>query len=73
MHEIISREELKKLIEREREYILIDVRLPKELQYGMIPTAHNIPLPELDEALDLPNKTFEQRYHFTKPTKTRPW
>ena len=69
MDTIVIREQLKWLIERKEKYILIDVRQKEELAYGMIPTAHNIPLQEFEEAWDLAPETFEQRYNFKKPSK----
>jgi rhodanese-related sulfurtransferase len=35
----------------------------------MIPTAKNIPLPEFEEALELPEKDFEKKYGFPKMKK----
>ena len=65
----ISRDELKHLIESKSNYILIDVRNKNELVYGMIPTAHHIPLLEIKEALNMSEPDFEEKYHFKKPTK----
>ncbi|MBI5798085.1 rhodanese-like domain-containing protein [Candidatus Woesearchaeota archaeon] len=67
--QIISREELKKAIDHKENYVLIDVRQPEELSYGIIPTAHNIPLPELPAALSMDETSFEKKYHFKKPAK----
>ena len=62
---IISREDLKKMIDSGEAYILIDVREPYELEkYGSIPTSHNIPLDELSQALELPEEEFERQYGF---------
>ena len=48
----ISAKELKELIDKKKEYALIDVREPYEgKEYGSIPTAINIPLEELKEKL----------------------
>jgi rhodanese-related sulfurtransferase len=47
--------------------IIIDVRNPEELQGGVIPTAHNIPLSALSTALGLSSAEFSQRYGFNKP------
>ncbi len=69
MVQIISREELKHLIDAKREYTLIDVRQPEELSYGLIPTAHNVPLPELNEALASSPDQFFAKYKFPKPQK----
>ena len=51
MVDIISTEELKELIDSNAEFVLIDVREPAELNYGMIPTAVNIPLGNIREGL----------------------
>ena len=47
---IIKLNELKGLIESKKDYILVDVRNKDELQNGMIPTASNVPLPEVEHA-----------------------
>ncbi|XP_068202708.1 rhodanese domain-containing protein CG4456-like [Palaemon carinicauda] len=47
---------------------IIDVRNPGELESeGHIPGAHNIPLPELEEALKLDKEGFSAKYGFEKP------
>ncbi|XP_066954467.1 rhodanese domain-containing protein CG4456-like [Macrobrachium rosenbergii] len=47
---------------------IIDVRNPGELESeGHIPGAHNIPMPELEEALKLDNESFSAKYGFGKP------
>ncbi len=66
---IITLSELKRLIDTHGNYVLIDVREPAELNFGMIPTAKNIPLGELEEALSLPPAEFENKYHFSHPKK----
>ncbi len=68
---IISTEELKKLIDEKKNFVLIDVRRDDELHYGMIPTARHIPLHEIEEAFDLSEKGFREKYGFTKPTKKK--
>ncbi len=67
--EIITRDALKALIDAKEEYVLIDVREKEELSYGMLPTAHNIPLHELEYALDLVPEDFQKKYRFKKPEK----
>lgn len=67
MNHTITTSELKELINNQAEFMLIDVRNKDELGYGMIPTAHNIPLPEFEQALELDEKTFEEKYGFSKP------
>lgn len=66
---IISRNELKSLIDKKENYVLIDVRNPEELQHGMIPTARNIPLQEIEHAFDLSDEEFNSKYSFVKPKK----
>ena len=57
MATIISRNELKvKIDERLSNYVLVDVREKDELKFGMIPTAINIPLDELESKLSDSNK-----------------
>ena len=51
MVEIISTEELKKLIDEKGDYVLIDVRESEELDNGMIPTAQHIPLGNVIDGL----------------------
>ena len=58
----ITLDELKHLI---GDCVLIDVREPHELVYGMIPTAHNIPLGEVPEALSMSPEAFQQKYGFS--------
>ncbi|HIH14974.1 MAG TPA: rhodanese-like domain-containing protein [Nanoarchaeota archaeon] len=67
--QIISREELKRLIDSKAEYVLIDVREKEELSYGMIPTAQNIPLHDLEETFALSEQAFQEKYGFAKPKK----
>ncbi|MSR85881.1 sulfurtransferase [Candidatus Woesearchaeota archaeon] len=67
--EVISRDEVKKLIDTKGSYTLIDVREKEELSYGMIPTAHNVPLHEMELALELVPEDFQKKYGFKKPQK----
>ena len=69
MVEIITIDELSKLIHPKQKYILLDVRNKDELVHGMIPTAINLPLPELELALKLSEKDFKKTYNFNKFTK----
>ncbi|XP_043649289.1 rhodanese domain-containing protein CG4456 isoform X2 [Drosophila teissieri] len=49
---------------------LIDVRRKEELQQtGFIPASINIPLDELDKALNLDGAAFKNKYGRTKPEK----
>lgn len=60
----IARDELKQLIDRNGQYVLIDVREKAELEHGMIPTANHVPLSEFTEALDLSPEEFKKKYGF---------
>ena len=51
---IITRAELKSLIDSKADYILVDVREAEELEHGMIPTAKHIPLAQIPDALEYP-------------------
>ncbi len=66
---IISTEELQEQIKESGDYVLIDVRRKEELEHGMIPTAHNIPLDEIQEAFALDDASFQEKYNFQKPKK----
>lgn len=67
---VISTDELKNLIDSQSEkYTLIDVRERDELQHGMIPTAGNVPLSELHEALNMSAEDFKSHYGFDLPSK----
>jgi len=63
---VITTNELKELIESKGSYILVDVRNKEELENGMIPTANNVPLPEIENALDLSPDEFQEKYNFPK-------
>src|SRR3989338_8258982 len=66
---VVKRDELKRLIDKKKDYVLIDVREKDELEYGMIPTAKNIPLEEISDSLDMNEKDFKKKYGFQKPKK----
>jgi len=68
---IIETQELKQLIESKEAYVLIDIRYEPELSYGMIPTAHHIPLPEIGEALQLSSSAFTKKYGFSVDKKVK--
>jgi len=67
---VISLEDLQQLIKSKADYILIDVREKDELVHGMIPTAHHLPLGEVEAAFDLSDNEFKEKYKFDKPSKT---
>ncbi|XP_068107641.1 thiosulfate:glutathione sulfurtransferase-like [Hyperolius riggenbachi] len=63
---VITYDELKKLI-ASGSCRLFDVRNPDELQNGKIPTAVNIPVTEVEKALNLDPAAFKQKYNVDKP------
>jgi len=62
----INLDELKELIESKGDYVLIDVRNKDELEYGVIPTSKNVPLPQFEQALELNPDEFEKEFNFTQ-------
>jgi thiosulfate:glutathione sulfurtransferase len=69
---IINTAELKELIDSNNsDHSLIDVREKDELEYGIIPTAKNIPLGELKLALQMSEENFKSEYSFNKPNKNQ--
>jgi len=72
----IAFEELKELVEDES-VVLIDVRPRDYLEkYGKIPTSHNIPLKEVEEAFSgagLSEEEFETKYGFVRPLPWEPF
>jgi len=71
MTQTISYREVKRLVDSKgkSKYALIDVRREDEMQYGMIPTAVNIPMSELMEAFSLSDEEFNDQYGIKKPHK----
>lgn len=69
MAKTIKIKELKELIAKKKDYILIDVRNPDELVNGIIPTSKNIPLDELENALEMNPEKFRESYNFSKFSK----
>lgn len=69
----ISKSDLKSLIDQSdgARYTLVDVRSADETKGEMplLPTAHNIPLPEFMEAMELDEEQFEDCYSFKKPAR----
>ncbi|CAI9611595.1 unnamed protein product [Staurois parvus] len=63
---VISYDDLKKLINSGSVQIY-DVRNPEELQIGRIPTAVNIPVAEVEGALQMDAVAFKQKYNVEKP------
>lgn len=52
--------------------LLLDVREPNECAEGMIPTASNVPLTVLPEALKESPEAFKAAYGFSKPKEDDP-
>ncbi|XP_042883071.1 rhodanese domain-containing protein CG4456-like isoform X1 [Penaeus japonicus] len=51
------------------DHVVVDVRNRNEVEEnGQIPGAHCIPLPELEEAMDMDDDAFENKYGFSKPS-----
>ncbi|GJJ76563.1 thiosulfate:glutathione sulfurtransferase [Entomortierella parvispora] len=68
--EIVTFEEIDTLVRnKDKNVVLIDVREAGEVAQGVIPTSHHIPLANIQEALSLPDKEFEDRFGFHKPAK----
>ncbi|XP_048868083.1 thiosulfate:glutathione sulfurtransferase [Brienomyrus brachyistius] len=66
---VVSYEQLKTMLSS-HSIQLFDVRNPDEFQAGWIPDATNIPLGELEEALQLTPDLFRSRFHVVAPKKT---
>ncbi|EIW72610.1 hypothetical protein TREMEDRAFT_25914 [Tremella mesenterica DSM 1558] len=67
---IISYKELKPLTQQPTdEIIIIDVREPDEAALGMIPSAVNLPMSEIQKALDVKMNPgdFQRKFAFPKP------
>ncbi|XP_005806847.1 thiosulfate:glutathione sulfurtransferase-like [Xiphophorus maculatus] len=67
METIIKYEELKALIESNKDLVLIDVRSQGEVAGGRIPGAIHIPIHALDAALRLNPDDFKANYGIVKP------
>jgi len=77
---VITKIELRELITQAKtdtsvakEFVLLDVRRPEELQAtGTVDElARNVPVEEFEAALSLPDAAFSKRYGFPKPTKSQ--
>ncbi|KAK1790197.1 hypothetical protein P4O66_014125 [Electrophorus voltai] len=67
---VVTYEELKKLLVG-RSAIVIDVREPWELrEYGTIPGSINVPLAQVNSALQLKPEEFKEKYGGVKPLAT---
>lgn len=64
---VVTYDEVKDLPNKPKK-ILIDVREPDELkEFGKIPTSFNIPLGEVEKALQMPEDKFKTLYGHAKP------
>ncbi|XP_075704023.1 thiosulfate:glutathione sulfurtransferase-like [Rhinoderma darwinii] len=63
---IVSYQDLKKLISHGTPQIL-DVRTPEEVSGGKIPSAVNIPVTDIEDALKMDPDAFKQKYTVEKP------
>jgi rhodanese-related sulfurtransferase len=66
---IVNKCYIKELISKPSNAILIDVREKDEVAQGAIPTAKNISVQVLDQALVLEEQQFKRYFGFTKPKK----
>ncbi|KAM4586332.1 thiosulfate:glutathione sulfurtransferase-like [Fundulus diaphanus] len=65
----IKYEELKALLAKSGDLVLIDVRGDDEVRGGRIPGSIHIPLPMLDNALSMKPDEFKARYKVAKPAQ----
>ncbi|KAI9477886.1 MAG: Rhodanese-like domain-containing protein [Benjaminiella poitrasii] len=67
---IVDYNDIKFLTENEGENsYIIDVREPKEVIEGSIPTSKNVPLSQFKDAWSLSEEDFEKQFGFKKPQK----
>ncbi|KAK2849047.1 hypothetical protein Q5P01_008881 [Channa striata] len=69
---IISYAELKALVGKSKDLVLVDVRTKEEVDKGRIPGSVNIPLDTVDAALSLEPEKFKAKYGATKPALDAP-
>ncbi|XP_014863538.1 PREDICTED: thiosulfate sulfurtransferase/rhodanese-like domain-containing protein 1 isoform X2 [Poecilia mexicana] len=72
MGNTIKYEELKALIESNKDLVLIDVRSDGEVNGGRIPGAIHIPVHTLDAALSMNPDDFKAKYGVAKPALNAP-
>ncbi|XP_026212973.1 thiosulfate:glutathione sulfurtransferase-like [Anabas testudineus] len=68
----ISYEDLKALMGKSQDLILVDVRTKGEVDQGCIPGSVNIPLDTVQEAFKLDPESFNSKYGITKPPLDAP-
>ncbi|KAK2904224.1 hypothetical protein Q8A73_010881 [Channa argus] len=69
---IISYAELKALVEKSQDLVLIDVRTKEEVDKGRIPGSLHVPLDTVEAALLSEPKEFKAKYGVTKPALHAP-
>ncbi|XP_017289824.1 thiosulfate:glutathione sulfurtransferase-like [Kryptolebias marmoratus] len=68
----VSYNDLKGLVGKSPNLILIDVRTKEEVARGRIPGAAHIPLNEVETALQMNPDDFQAKYGIPKPAKLAP-
>ncbi|KAK2849046.1 hypothetical protein Q5P01_008880 [Channa striata] len=69
---IISYAELKALVGKSKDLVLVDVRTKDEVDKGRIPGSVNIPLDTVEAALSLEPEEFKAEHGITKPELDAP-
>jgi thiosulfate:glutathione sulfurtransferase len=70
MPTILKKTELQDIINKKGKIIIIDVREPGEFNEGSVPSSLNLPVSEIEDALQKTDAEFEKKYGFKKPTKS---
>ncbi|XP_070819039.1 thiosulfate:glutathione sulfurtransferase [Chaetodon trifascialis] len=68
----ISYEDLKALVGKSQNLVLVDVRSKEELEKGRIPGSVHIPIDTVEAALSMEPEAFKAKYGVTKPTVDAP-
>ncbi|KAM4554512.1 thiosulfate:glutathione sulfurtransferase-like [Odontesthes bonariensis] len=68
----ISYEDLKALMEKSQNLLLVDVRTKEEVDRGHIPGSINIPVETVEAALSMKPEEFKAKYGVTKPALDAP-
>ncbi|XP_047441879.1 thiosulfate:glutathione sulfurtransferase [Mugil cephalus] len=63
----VSYEELKALMEKSKNLLLVDVRSEAEVAKGQIPGSINIPLDTVEDAMKMNPDAFKAKYGIPKP------
>lgn len=64
----ISYEEIKALLEKSQNFLIVDVRKEEELEKGRIPGSVNIPIDTVETALSMEPEMFKAKYGVNKPS-----